>query len=191
VGAPLRGRTLGLVGLGRIGKAVAVRAAAFRMRLMAHELAPDADFVRQHQITLLPLDKLLAESDFVSLHVPLANDTRRLIDEQALRLMKPTAFLINTSRGDVVCEEALVRALQERRIAGAGLDVFTQEPLSANSPLLRLENVVCTAHTAGTDSQALDDMALLAAQSIVALSQGQWPAGQVVNPESRAAFRWP
>jgi phosphoglycerate dehydrogenase-like enzyme len=182
---------LGLVGLGRIGQAVAVRAAAFRMRVLAREPFPDAEFVRQHQIDLVPLERLLAESDFVSLHVPLSKDTRHLIDRRALALMKPTAFLINTARGDVVCEGDLVRALQERRIAGAGLDVFAQEPLPADHPLLKLDNVVCTAHTAGTDSQALDDMALLAAGSIVALSQGQWPEAQVVNPESRTRFRWP
>jgi phosphoglycerate dehydrogenase-like enzyme len=191
VGAPLRGRTLGLVGLGRIGKAVASRAAAFRLRVLAHEPAPDADFVRQHRLGLVSLDQLLAESDFVSLHVPLVTETRHLIDDRALALMKPMAFLINTARGGVVCEEALLRALRERRIAGAGLDVFADEPLPANHPLLALENVVCTAHTAGTDSQALDDLALRAAQAIVALSRGQWPAQQIVNPESQARFRWP
>jgi phosphoglycerate dehydrogenase-like enzyme len=191
VGVPLRGRILGLVGLGRIGRAVAARAGALGLRVVAYEPAPDAEFVRKHQIALAPLDHVLAEADFLSLHAPLVPDTRHLIDDRALRLMKPTAILINTSRGDVVCEPDLVRALEEGRLAGAGLDVFAAEPLPADHPLLKMPNVVCTAHTAGTDTQALDEMALMAATSIVALSQGQWPEGQVVNPECRAAFRWP
>jgi phosphoglycerate dehydrogenase-like enzyme len=190
-GVPLRGRTLGIVGLGRIGREVALRAAAFRMRVLAHEPAPDARFVEQHRITLVPLDQLLAESDFVSLHVPLSDESRHLIDTRALGLMKPTAFLINTARGGLVCEADLVRALQDGRIAGAGLDVFTEEPPPSDHPLRRLDNVICTAHTAGIDLQARDDMAPLAAQAIVALSRGQWPEQQVVNPECRAKFRWP
>jgi phosphoglycerate dehydrogenase-like enzyme len=191
VAVPLRERTLGLVGLGRIGKAVAVRAAAFRMRLLAHEPAPDMHFVNNHQITLAPLPQLLAESDFVSLHVPLSKDTRHLIDGHALALMKPTALLINTARGDLVCEADLVRALHDHRLAAAGLDVFADEPLPPDHPLLRLDNVVCTAHTAGTDLQSRDDMALSAAHSIVALSRGQWPEEQIINRESRTKFRWP
>lgn len=108
-GVPLRGRTLGLVGLGRIGREVALRAAAFRMRVLAHEPVPDARFVAQHRITLVPLDQLLAESDFVSLHVPLSQESRNLIDARAFHLMKPTAFLINTARGGLIAEADLVR----------------------------------------------------------------------------------
>src|SRR5262249_36862269 len=105
-------------------------------------------------------------------------------------LMKPTAFLINTARGGLVSEVDLVRALEEGRIAGAGLDVFADEPPPADHPLLRFENVVCTAHTAGVDLQARDDMAFLGAPSIVALGRGEWPESQVVNPECRSRFRW-
>jgi D-3-phosphoglycerate dehydrogenase / 2-oxoglutarate reductase len=190
IGVPLRGRTLGIVGLGRIGREVALRAAAFRMRLLACEPVPDARFVEQHGIALVPLDQLLAGADFVSLHLPLTRDTRHLIDARALGLMKPTAFLINTARGGVVNEADLVRALAGGRIAGAGLDVFTEEPPPPGHPLTQLGNVICTAHTAGIDQQAREDMALLAAQSIVALSRGEWPEEQVVNPECREKFRW-
>jgi D-3-phosphoglycerate dehydrogenase len=187
VGLPLRGRTLGLVGLGRIGREVALRAAAFRMRVVACDPAADAHFARQQRVKLVPLEELLSQSDFVSLHLPLTGECRHLIDGQALGRMKRTAFLINTARGGLVSERALVQALADRRIAGAGLDVFAEEPLPPDHPLLKLDNVVCTAHTAGVDWQAREDMALLAAKSIVAISRGQWPGAHVVNPECRAA----
>jgi D-3-phosphoglycerate dehydrogenase len=190
-GVPLRGRTLGLVGLGRIGREVALRAAAFRMRILAHEPLPDVGFVQQHGITLAPLAQLLAESDFISLHVPLTAESQHLIDARALSLMKPTALLINTARGGLICEDDLVQALRDGRIAGAGLDVFADEPPPRDHPLTQLDNVICTAHTAGIDLQARDDMAMLAAGAIVALSRGQWPEQQVVNPECRAKFRMP
>jgi len=190
LGVPLRGRTLGLVGLGRIGREVAIRAAAFRMRVLACEPFPNAEFNERYGITLAPLDPLLAESDFVSLHMPLSAETQHLIDARALSLMKPSAFLINTARGGVVSEPALYEALRAGKLAGAALDAFVDEPPAPGYPLAQLENVVCTAHTAGVDLQSRDDMALLSAQSIVALSKGEWPEHQIVNPACRAAFRW-
>jgi phosphoglycerate dehydrogenase-like enzyme len=186
---PLRGRTLGIAGLGRIGKAVALRGQCFGMPLLAYEPYPDQAFVRAHKITLVPLDRLVAESDFLTLHVPLTAESRHLINQRTLDLMKPTAFLINTARGALVDEAALNEALRARRIAGAGLDVFELEPPTGN-PLLELDNVVLTPHTGGVDLQSLEDMALAAAQAIVKLSRGEWPAEQVVNPEVRAKFRW-
>lgn len=191
IGTPLRGRTLGLIGLGRIGREVALRATAFRMPIVAYDPFPDTNFARQHGIRLVALDQLLAESDFVSLHVPLSNEARDLIDARALALMKPDAFLINTARGGIVNEEALVAALREKRIAGAALDVFAAEPPPADHPLFAFENVICTAHTAGVDLQARDDMGYQAAQAIVALSRGEWPAVQIVNPECRPKHSWP
>ncbi|HXG08543.1 MAG TPA: phosphoglycerate dehydrogenase [Gemmataceae bacterium] len=187
---PLRGRTLGIVGLGRIGKAVARRGAAFGMRLLAYEPFPDAAFVQSCGVTLVPLEQLLAEADFVTLHVPLTAASRYLINQKTLALMKPTAFLINTARGGLVCEADLLEALRERRIAGAALDVFEQEPTSAANPLFQLDNVLVTPHAAGVDLQSREDMAVSAAQAIVALSRGEWPAEKVVNPEVRARFRW-
>jgi phosphoglycerate dehydrogenase-like enzyme len=186
---PLRGRTLGIAGLGRIGKAVALRGECFGMPLLAYEPFPDQEFIRRHGVTLVPMDRLLAESDYLTLHVPLTPESRYLINRRTLELMKPTAFLINTARGALVNEADLLVALKERRIAGAALDVFEEEPPIGNA-LLRLENVVLTPHAAGVDLQSRDDMALSAAQTIVKLSRGEWPAEQVVNPEVRARFRW-
>jgi D-3-phosphoglycerate dehydrogenase len=186
---PLRGRALGIAGLGRIGKAVAVRGAAFGMRLLAYEPFPDAKFVAQYGVTLVPFERLLAESDYLTLHVPLLPESKHLINRGTLALMKANAFLINTSRGGLVCEADLLEALRERRIAGAALDVFEQEPPGPN-PLFALDNVVLTPHAAGVDLQSRDDMALSAARAIVALSRGEWPAEQVVNPAVREKFRW-
>ena len=187
---PLRGRTLGLVGLGRIGKSMALKGLAFGMNVVAFEPAPDLAFVQKHGVTLAPLDDLLRQADYVSLHLPAMDATRALINAERLRLMKPTAFLINTARGAVVDEPALYEALREKRIAGAGLDVFEEEPPLPGNPLLRLDNVVMTAHTAGVDLQSRDDMARKAAECIAALSRGEWPAECIVNPEVRERFRW-
>ncbi|HZT79299.1 MAG TPA: phosphoglycerate dehydrogenase [Gemmataceae bacterium] len=186
---PLRGRTLGIAGLGRIGKAVATRALAFEMRVLAYEPFPDRDFVRQHGIELVPLDRLLAESDYVSLHVPLTPESRHLINKRTLALMRPTAFLINTARGGLVCEADLLEALRAGRLAGAGLDVLEKEPPEGVNPLTQLDNVVVTPHSAGVDLQSRDDMALSSARSIVRLSRGEWPEAEVVK-EVRAKFRW-
>jgi phosphoglycerate dehydrogenase-like enzyme len=187
---PLRGKTLGIAGLGRIGKAVAVRGAAFGMRLLAYEPFPDQAFVAQQRVALVPFDQLLAESDYVTLHMPMSADAKYIINRQSLAKMKPSAFLVNTARGGLVCEADLVAALRERRIAGAGIDVFEDEPPAATHPLFQLDNVIVTAHTAGVDLQSRDDMALHAAKAIVALSRGEWPAAQIVNPEVKAKFCW-
>ena len=187
---PLRGRTLGIVGLGRIGKAVALRGEAFGMRLLAHEPFPDTQFARDHGVMLVPFEQLLRESDYLTLHVPLVPESRQLINRKTLALMKPAAFLINTARGGLVNETDLAEALRTKRIAGAAIDVFEQEPPAKNHPFFALENVVLTPHGAGVDLQSRDDMALSAARAIVALSKGEWPAEQIVNPEVRAKFRW-
>jgi D-3-phosphoglycerate dehydrogenase len=187
---PLRGRTLGIGGLGRIGKAVAVRGAAFGMKLIAYEPFPDQAFVKQYGIELVGIDRLLTESDYLTLHMPLTRESRQLINKQTLARMKPTAFLINTARGGLVCEPDLVEALKARRIAVAGIDVFEDEPPPRDHPLFGFDNVVFTPHSAGVDLQSRDDMALSAARAIVALSKGQWPSEQIVNPEVKGKFRW-
>jgi D-3-phosphoglycerate dehydrogenase / 2-oxoglutarate reductase len=186
---PLRGRVLGIAGLGRIGKAVAIRGACFGMKLLAYEPFPDYQFLSQHNITLTTIEKLLADSDYLSLHVPLTPESKYLINKKTLALMKPTAFLINTARGGLVCEADLIQALKTKKIAGAGLDVFEKEP-PPPSELFELDNVVLTPHVAGVDLQSRDDMAESAAQAIVDLSRGQWPAEKIVNPEVRAKFKW-
>jgi phosphoglycerate dehydrogenase-like enzyme len=186
---PLRGRTLGIAGLGRIGKAVALRGAAFGMRLLAYDPVPDKAFAANHQVTLVPFEQLLAESDYLTLHLPVTKESRYLINRRTLALMKPTAFLINTARGAIVNEADLLEALRNKQIAGAGLDVFEEEP-PGKHPLFELDKVVVTPHAGGADVQSRDDMALSAAQAIVSLSRGEWAAEKVVNPEVRAHFRW-
>lgn len=187
---PLRGRVLGIAGLGRIGKSVAVRGAAFGMRLIAFEPFPDKDFVAKYGIDLVSLDKLLAASDYLTLHIPLMTESRNLINRERLATMKPTAYLINTARGGLVNEQDLAEALRRQQIAGAAIDVFEEEPPPIEHPLLHLENALVTPHAAGVDLQSRDDMATAAAQAIIALSRGDWPAEQVVNPQVRAKFKW-
>jgi D-3-phosphoglycerate dehydrogenase/(S)-sulfolactate dehydrogenase len=187
---PLRGRTLGLAGLGRIGKAVATRALAFEMKVLAYDPVPDTAFCQTQGITLVPFDRLLAESDFFSLHLPLTAETRHIINRNTIAKMKPGAVLVNTSRGGLVCEADLVQALREGKLAGAALDVFEEEPTPANNPLRTLPNVVLTPHAAGVDVQSLEDMARSAAQAIASLWLGEWPTEKVVNPEVQARFRW-
>jgi phosphoglycerate dehydrogenase-like enzyme len=187
---PLRGRTLGIAGLGRIGKEAALRGLSFHMRVIAYETFPDAAFVAKHGIELVSPEELFAQSDFLSLHMPMTPESKYWINKRTLGLMKPSAFLINTARGGLVCEKDLVEALRAGTIAGAGLDVFEKEPPDKNNPLFELDNVVLTPHTAGVDLQSRDDMALSAARAIALLSKGEWPAEQVVNPEVRSKFRW-
>jgi phosphoglycerate dehydrogenase-like enzyme len=186
---PIRGQTLGILGMGRIGKAVALRGLAFGMKVIAHEPFPDHAFVAQHGIALVSKDHIFRESDFLSIHAPMTPESKHTVNAQTLAMMKPTAFLVNTSRGGLVNEADLHAALVSRKIAGAGLDVFEQEP-PVGCPLLKLDNVVLTAHTAGVDWKSRDDMAQSAAQAIVDLSQGKWPAEKIVNPEVQSKFRW-
>ena len=176
-------KTLGIVGLGRIGKAVARRARGFDMTVLASDLVQDAAFARQHGVTYLPLPDLLQHADIVSINAPLTRDTRELIDRTALSLMKPTAFLINTARGDLIDEQALAAALREGRLAGAGLDVFRQEPLQGN-PFQGLENVVLSPHLAAYSREGLRETGVLAAQGVVTVLNGGCPDSAVlVNPD--------
>jgi phosphoglycerate dehydrogenase-like enzyme len=186
---PLRGRTLGIAGLGRIGKAVALRGECFGMKLLAYDPYPDHAFAKAHGIAFVSFDQLLADADFLSLHLPATQETRHLINRQTLARMKPSAYLINTARGALVNEADLVAALENKRLAGAGLDVFEEEP-PADSPLFRMSNVVVTPHAAGVDIKSRDDMALSAAQAIVSLAKGEWPSEKIVNPDAKAIFRW-
>jgi D-3-phosphoglycerate dehydrogenase / 2-oxoglutarate reductase len=177
------GKTLGIVGLGRIGKAVARRAHGFDMTILATDVVQDEAFARQYGVTYLPLPELLQRADIVSINAPLNGETRHLIDDLALGLMKPTAVLINTARGGLVDEHALAAALREGRLAGAGLDVFHYEPLLHN-PFASLDNVVLSPHLAAYSREGLRETGLLAAQGVVAVLSGGRPApAVVVNPE--------
>jgi glyoxylate reductase len=156
---PLFGQTLGVVGLGDIGTAMATRARAFGMRVLYFKRSrlPE-DEERELGVEYRALDDLLAEVDFVSLHLPHTAESERLVDARRLALMKPTAILVNAARGGLVDEAALIDALQNGRLAGAGLDVFAYEPLPADSPLCRLENVVMSPHTGSAPARGLRDI---------------------------------
>ncbi len=186
---PVRGRTLGIGGLGRIGKAVAIRGHCFGMKLLAYEPYPDHAFAAKYGLRFVSFDELLAESDYLSLHMPATAESRQLINRATLAKMKPSAFFINTARGALVNEPDLVEAIRNHRIAGAAIDVFEEEP-PGDHALFQLENVVVTPHAAGVDLQSRDDMALSAAEAIISLSRGEWPAEKIVNPEVQGRFRW-
>lgn len=183
LGFRLRECTLGIVGLGRIGRRVAQKASAFGMRLLAYDPYVQKDAATKLGATLVGLEALLAESDFVSLHSPLTPETFHMIGEGELRKMKRTAFLINTSRGGIVDTPALVRALEEEWIAGAALDAHEEpEPVPANHPLTRLENVVLTPHIAWYSEQAMTELQEGQAHEAVRVLRGQMPL-QLANPE--------
>jgi D-3-phosphoglycerate dehydrogenase len=190
VGSRLHGKTLGLVGLGRIGRALAWRAAGLGMRVIACDPCADAGFCDRERIELCPLDDLLAAADIVSLHLPGTPDTRHMINAQTLARMQPTAVLINTARGMLVDEAALAEALRQGGIRAAGLDVFECEPASAENPLFSLPNVVTSPHVAGWDFESVAAMAELSAKCVTDLYQGRWPEGCVVNEELRNGWTW-
>lgn len=173
LGMELKGKTLGIVGLGRIGSGVAaVAAKGFGMSVLYTDVKPNADFEKDVGARFVQLDELLRLADVVSIHVPLLPTTRHLIDAKKLRLMKKTAYLINTSRGPIIDERALVAALKKKQIAGAGLDVFEFEPKLAPG-LAKLPNVVMTPHTASATIEARQAMSRLAAENIVAVLAGK------------------
>lgn len=187
---PVRTRTLGLVGLGRIGREAYIRAVALGMNVIACEPYPDRDFVRQHNVRLVSLDDLLAESDYVSLHVPLSPESTGLINRETLARMKPGAILINTARGGLVVEADLYDALKSGKLGGAALDVFQEEPTPVDNPLLTLPNVLTSPHMAGVDELSLSDMAEVAARGIVDLYQGRWPEACIVNRDAGPNWKW-
>jgi len=181
VGTDVWGKTLGIVGFGRIGRAMARRASGFQMKVIYTDAqrAP-AEGERALKAEFWEMNALLAESDFISVHVPLLPETRRLFDAPKFKRMKPTAFLINTSRGAVVDEAALVAALEGEQIAGAGLDVYENEPFI--HPGLKRANVVLAPHIASASLETRTKMACMAGENVVALFTGQRPPN-ILNPE--------
>jgi len=180
----LRGRTLGIIGLGNIGTEVArCCTQAFRMRVLAYDpYVPAEKAARAGAEWVGDLGRIWRESDFVSVHAELNDETRGMVGEAALRAMQPHAFLINTARGPIVSAAALAAALREQRIAGAALDVFEEEPFSADSPLAGMENVILSPHTGGLTDEALHGMALSAADQILQALRGERPP-HLVNPQ--------
>jgi lactate dehydrogenase-like 2-hydroxyacid dehydrogenase len=191
-GQDIHHRTLGILGMGRIGQAMARRGIGFSMRVLYHDAAklpPQQE--RELNAEFASMERVLNQSDFISLHVPLTATTRHLIGETQLRMMKPTAILINTSRGSVVNEAALVKALREGLIGGAGLDVFEREP-EIHPDLFGLSNVVMAPHIASSSVDTRRNMSMLAAENAVAAIQGQRPPN-LLNPDvlSREELRNP
>jgi glyoxylate reductase len=173
--------TLGVVGAGRIGQAVAKRATGFDMKILFYDVIPRPE-MEKLGAKKVDLDTLLKESDFVSVHVPLMKETRHLINIEKLRVMKKTAYLMNNSRGPVVDENALYQALKEGMIAGAGLDVFEQEPTPVDNPLLKLDNVVVAPHISSASYETRSKMAEMVAENLVAFFEGRKPP-DLVNPD--------
>ena len=181
LGQDIHGKTLGIIGMGRIGREVAKRANGFSMQILYHCRKPiEPAIERKLKAQFVPLQELLTSSDYLTLHVPLNAQTHHMIGKQELLLMKPTAYLINTSRGPVVDEKALIEGLLKRQIAGAGLDVFENEP-RIPSRLLRLKNVVVLPHIGSASTETRTRMGLMVAENLMAVSKGQPPPHQV-NP---------
>lgn len=179
-GVTLEGKTIGLLGFGAIGRQVAVRLAGFQCRVLAHDPAADEAFAAQHRVTLVPRDTLLAESDLLSLHLPLLPETRALVDAAFLERLKPGAYLINTARGEIVDEAALLAALRGGRLAGAALDAFSEEPPSATHPLLALPQVLVTPHMGAHADSAINAMGWLSTRDCLAVLAGEPPSHRVL-----------
>ncbi|MCW4011749.1 MAG: D-glycerate dehydrogenase [Candidatus Bathyarchaeota archaeon] len=181
LGSDITGKTLGIIGLGRIGKAMVPRAKGFNMKILYHNRTPDPEAINLG-VEYRSMDEILAESDYVSLHVPLNNKTKHLIGETELKKMKNTAYLINTARGPVVDEMALTKALREKWIAGAGLDVLYEEPTNPNNPILELDNVIVAPHIGSATIETRLAMAMKAATNLTAALKGESPP-DLLNPE--------
>jgi D-3-phosphoglycerate dehydrogenase len=181
LGYDIYGKTLGVVGAGRIGDAVARRSVGFNMKVMYYDVVPNTKLEQDIGAKRVELDELLKEADFVTVHVPLMPETTHFIGERELKLMKKTAILVNNSRGPVIDEKALVKALKTGEIAYAGLDVFENEPELAPG-LAELNNVVLTPHTSSATTETRTKMGLLAAENAIAIIEGRRPP-HIVNPE--------
>jgi D-3-phosphoglycerate dehydrogenase len=164
-GYPVYGATIGIIGLGAIGKEVAMRAKGFQMRIMAYDIYWDEAFVAEYGVEKASLDEIYEQADFVTLHTGVTEETRNMIDMNALKKMKKTAFLLNCARGALVNEEDLYQAVKEGVIAGAGLDAFCTEP-PTGSPLLTLDNVLVAPHIAGSSIDAINKMTRMSAQNV-------------------------
>jgi len=182
LGIELKGKTLGIIGFGRIGRRVAEFGKAFGMRVIYYDVYRNEKAEEELGVEYKPLEELLRESDFVSIHVPLTKETYHMIGEKELKMMKPTAIIINTARGPVIDTQALVKALKEGWIAGAGLDVFEQEPLPENHELTAFKNVVLAPHIGSATYEARRGMAELVAENLIAFAKGEIPP-TLVNKE--------
>jgi len=188
----LSGKTLGLVGLGRIGSELArICHTALGLRILAHDpyLTPETRIPFEKWVEFCDMERLFKESDIISLHIPFSPTTEKLIGARELGWMKQEAFLVNTSRGGILDEAALIQCLKDQRIGGAGLDVFVQEPLRKDNPLKELDNVILTPHTAALTRECVVRLAVEAVQATLDVFKGKKPEG-IVNPEVLAQPRW-
>lgn len=189
VSSDLNDKTVGIVGLGRIGRSVVKRLRGFDCRVLVHAPNPDAEYARDENVTFCGLETILRESDYISLHAPLVAATRNLIDAQAIARMKPSAIVVNAARGGLVDDHALLDALKEGRLAGAGLDVYLSESdksfADVTAELIALPNVVATPHSAASSLEGLARTNMVAAQSIVAVLDGKDPPESCVVADGR------
>ncbi len=176
----IHGQNLGVIGCGNIGRMTARKAQCFGLTSFGYDPYVDKSVAREYGITIVSLPELLEKSDFVSVHCLLNDETRHLIGQKELKRMKPTAYIINTARGSVIDEQALIYALQEKLIAGAGLDVFEKEPVDPDNPLLKMDNVVVTPHTASYSDVAFKRLRTCVGQEAARVICGRWPKN-IVN----------
>jgi phosphoglycerate dehydrogenase-like enzyme len=189
IGYQLMGKTIGIVGIGSIGTRVIQIAHGFNMNVIAYTHHPNDKAANNLGVTFVDLDTLLKESDIISLHVPLTPSSKKMIGTREFARMKKSAILINTARGQVIDEDALIKALREKQIGGAGLDVFEKEPLSLSSPLLEFENVALTPHVAFLSHESLEECTNVCVQNVEKFIEGK--PQNVVNPEALASSRLP
>ena len=187
-GAELWNKTVGLVGLGAVGRAVAARLLAFGAHVVAHDPYVSAEEASAAGVSVLSLDEVLAQSDIVSLHAPVTNQTTGMIGEREFGLMKSGAYFVNTARAALTDEGALYRALRAGHLAGAGLDVFEDEPPSPDNPLLTLDNVIATPHIGGHTGEVITHQSRIAVEDLVRMFEGRPPL-HCVNPQALAKFR--
>jgi D-3-phosphoglycerate dehydrogenase / 2-oxoglutarate reductase len=185
--APIHGQTLGLVACGDIGRMTAKKAHAFNMQVIGYDPYLDKAQAKALDIELMGLPEMLGKADFVSVHAPLGKETFHLIGEREFKQMKPAAYFINTARGSIVDEVALVKALREKWIAGAGLDVFEQEPTPPDNPLLKMDNVIAIPHTASYSDAALATQPVNPANEVVRVLTGHWPKN-IINKNVKPKF---
>ncbi|WP_434629407.1 phosphoglycerate dehydrogenase [Thermoanaerobacterium thermosaccharolyticum] len=174
IGTEVYGKTIGIIGTGNIGKCVAKRAKGFDMNILAYDINKDYKYAEEIGMKYVDLETLLKESDYITLHIPLTSDMHHLIDEKELDMMKPTAYIINTSRGEIINEEALYKALKEKRIAGAALDVYEVEP-PVNNKFLQLENVILSPHCGASTKDAIFRMSMMAVEGLKSVLENKKP----------------
>jgi D-3-phosphoglycerate dehydrogenase len=180
IGFTLEGRTIGLIGLGAIGRHVAQRLSGFECHILAYDVQPDTAFAQKQGIVLTSIDDLLAQSDLVSLHLPLLPETRQMVNASFIAKMKPGAYLVNTARGELIDEDALLEALKSGQLRGVALDCFQEEPPAPNHPLLALPQVIATPHMGAHSDGATNAMGTMALRDCLAVLRGEEPRYRVV-----------